>query len=418
MPGQLHFVKIDAVEAINAVNATLRRIDERLIDHGERVAFIACELCEAGRINLDMKTLFLLSVFHDVGAYKTDEIDRMVEFETKDVMHHSIYGYLFLKYMTPLCDYAKAILYHHTSWKLLSEVECMSKEYASLIHLADRIDIAVKSGAESSLLKVLFDNENGMYKDEYAKAAKEFYGERKIAQHIADGSYRRKNLERCSSFVPSAREALEYLNMIVYAIDFRSEHTVTHTINTVAVALNIARHFGLDNAELEKIYLGSLLHDVGKIAIPVSILENPGRLDDAQMKIMRTHVVETKKLICGIVSEEICEIAVRHHEKLDGSGYPKGIFANDLTFSQRIVAVADIVSALSGRRSYKESFPKDKTISILSDMSGDKLDESICDYVAECYDEIMQSTEESRLRVIRQYQGITKEFDELAASHI
>ncbi|MDD3412279.1 MAG: hypothetical protein PHY12_15865 [Eubacteriales bacterium] len=68
MPEQLSFAHIDAMAAVHAVNDTLRRIDERLIDHGERVAFIACTLCEAGRLPLDPKTLFLLSVFHDIGA--------------------------------------------------------------------------------------------------------------------------------------------------------------------------------------------------------------------------------------------------------------------------------------------------------------------------------------------------------------
>lgn len=81
MPEQIKIAHIDAAAAVYAVNATLRRIDERLVDHGERVAFIACELCEEGNLPMDMKTLFLLCAFHDIGAYKTDEIDRMLEFE-------------------------------------------------------------------------------------------------------------------------------------------------------------------------------------------------------------------------------------------------------------------------------------------------------------------------------------------------
>ena len=211
-------------------------------------------------------------------------------------------------------------------------------------------------------------------------------------------------------------ETLEYLKMVVYSIDFRSDHTVTHTVNTISLALNIARYFGLQGEMLEKIYLGALLHDVGKIAIPTEILEYPGRLTSEQMDVMRTHVVETKLLIEGIVPEDICQIAIRHHEKLDGSGYPMGLKAAALTQPQRIVAVADIVSALSSRRSYKDPFPKEKTLTILNQMSQSQLDPEICRYVIEHYDAIMEATQGSRLRVIQQYQGIMQEYQELSSA--
>ena len=176
------------------------------------------------------------------------------------------------------------------------------------------------------------------------------------------------------------------------------------------MALNIAKHFGLDAVQQERIYLGALLHDVGKIAIPVEILEYPGRLSPEQMVIMRTHVTETENLITGIIPDEICQIAVRHHEKLDGSGYPHGLTGDSLDFSQRIVAVADIVSALGSRRSYKDPFPKEKTISILREMEQRQLDPVICDYVCSNYDRIMIDTDTYRAAVIARYQAMIDEF--------
>lgn len=355
-----------------------------------------------------------MSIFHDIGAYKTDEIDRMVEFETHDVWNHSIYGYLFLKYMTPLEKYARAIFYHHTPWAGLEELEEDCRGYAGLIHLADRVDIAAHLEQDGPQIESLLSNSRGAFNEGYVKALRRCYRQ-KILPFLENGGYREANLRRCGGFMPEAAEALEYLKMIVYSIDFRSEHTVTHTVNTVSLALNIARRFGLDEGELEKIYLGALLHDVGKIAIPASILEHPGKLSGEQMAVMRTHVEETRALIQGIVPEDICEIAVRHHEKLDGSGYPRGLTGEELTMPQRIVAVADIVSALSSRRSYKEPFPKEKTLTILAQMSAAQLDPQICAYVSENYDAIMNSTEEGRRRVIGQYQGIMQEFQEISS---
>lgn len=88
------------------------------------------------------------------------------------------------------------------------------------------------------------------------------------------------------------------------------------------------------------------MHDVGKIGIPLSILEKPGKLDDEEMKVMRTHVELTEDILEGCIEPVLLQAAARHHEKLDGSGYPRGLHAAELSMPDRIIAVADIVSAL------------------------------------------------------------------------
>ena len=152
---------------------------------------------------------------------------------------------------------------------------------------------------------------------------------------------------------------------------------------------------------------------MGKIAVPVEILEYPGKLTDEQMTLMRTHVVESERLIRNVVTDEICDMAVRHHEKLDGSGYPMGLTGESLTVPQRIVAVADIVSALSSRRSYKEPFPKEKTVGILRRMEKSQLDKEMCDYICDNYDSVMALTDSSRAPVIQSYRAIKDEYEEL-----
>jgi len=321
--------QLDTMAVIMAVSNALSKIDKCLVDHGNRVAFIACELCDEGSLNMDMKTLFLTSIFHDIGAYKTDEVDRMIEFETKNVWNHSKYGYLFFKYLTPLRDCAEALLYHHTSWSEIQNSNTKCGDYAALLNLADRIDIVRAYGERSKQFNSLLYNTEGLFKDEYVRVFRNCYKKRKLFERIEDNSFKRSNYERYSGFITSVSEALEYLKMIVHIIDFRSEFTVTHTINTVSIAMNIARHFGLDKAQLENVYLGALLHDVGKIAIPHEILECPGKLTREQMDIMKTHVKETERIIKGVVPDEICQIAIRHHEKLDGSGYPYGLYGRN-----------------------------------------------------------------------------------------
>ena len=127
-------------------------------------------------------------------------------------------------------------------------------------------------------------------------------------------------------------------------------------MTTTSISYELAKRMGLKGRALSDIYFGSLLHDLGKIGIPVEILEFPGKLSPQAMRIMRTHVELTGLILGPDVEEKIRKIAMRHHEKLDGSGYPLGLTAMDLSLEERIVAVADIVSALAGTRSYKEAF--------------------------------------------------------------
>ena len=112
---------------------TLRLYDDRLMDHGERVAHIAACIrnCLPQPEQMDLKSLILLAVFHDIGAFKTDEIDRMLNFESERVKDHAVYGYLFLKYFTPLSDMSKVILYHHSS--VAETRDFIYRDYANLI---------------------------------------------------------------------------------------------------------------------------------------------------------------------------------------------------------------------------------------------------------------------------------------------
>lgn len=406
-------LKLNGLSIIRALDETLQRIDKRLMEHGERVAFVACEIAEAGQLPLDKKTLFLLCVFHDIGAYKTDDINKLLEFETQNVRNHAVYGYLFLKYMTPLGKMAQAVLHHHDTWEEIENAPEDWKEYAALIHVADRIDIAYTYGSGIAMIKIAKQQGNKVFKEEYIDTFLECCQKRKILERLSDGSFEKENKERVDQFHITTGTALEYLKMLVFSIDFRSEYTVTHSVNTIAIAQNIARHFKLSEEKQKKIWIGALLHDVGKISIPIEILEFQGRLDDDQMKIMRTHVTETEAIIKGIVPEEICRIAVRHHEKLDGTGYPYGLTAEELTFPERIVAVADVVSALGSKRSYKESFPKEKTLAILQSMRGSGLDAEICDYVCGEYEQIMWETDDSRNEIIQKYQTMICEYEML-----
>jgi putative nucleotidyltransferase with HDIG domain len=398
---------------IDILEKALNYVDERLMDHGKRVAYLMYKTLSRARLyeGKELRDICLLGVLHDVGAYKTEEIDKMVVFETVDVWEHSIYGYLFLSCFSPLKDLADVVLYHHAN---CDEVRLLENEghqmLAQLMSLCDRADIfAITGGIDAAFKQYVEKQRDKKYRgdvvDMFMATGISVDGLRGAVD--ADEGF--KELLSVTSL--TGEEVDAYLKMIIYAIDFRSRYTVIHTVGLGFVAIKIAELLGVDADGLEKIRTGALLHDIGKIGIPVSILDFPGKLSDPDMAKMRTHIELSEKILRGNVDEEILNIAINHHEKLDGSGYHRRLSAPDIAFHDRIVAVADIFEALCGIRSYKTAFPKEKIIGIISGMSEKGLiDKDISELVIEQYDIIAEDLHCKTRPVFALYNALNEDF--------
>ncbi len=397
------------------LRSTLNRLDGRLVDHGERVTYLVCHMlrqmgCPARR----MLDLCILAVLHDIGAYKTDEVDDMILFETRRVWNHSIYGYLFIREFSPLRDQAQAVLYHHLDYERFPVGKTESRETALLLHLADGVDTWLRGHPPESLPGFLRENAGKRFDPRQVELFLQVQEQDRLLQNLQSGQYQSELHTLLEGLDITPSEAHQYLRMLVYSVDFRSETTVAHTFMMTALSVQLAWRLGLPLAQCRKIYYGAMLHDLGKIAIPTEILEFPGTLTAPQMALMRTHVSVSEEIIKDFVDPEVCRIAVRHHEKLDGSGYPRGLRAGDLTLSERLVAVADILSALIGRRSYKESFSEEKVRHLLRGMSENgKLDGQVTGLVLSQYDDILRAADEYCRPVIEAYQRMKDEYQRL-----
>ncbi len=408
---------VNQQQIILMCSKALQFYDIRLIDHGTRVAYIAGQILPylPSDLKLEFKQLFLLGVFHDIGAYKTEEVDRLVQFETANVDAHSIYGYLFLKHLSPLGKNSKAVLYHHTPYKDLINESPTINAYSQLLHIADRIDIAIlnsisKERIISSLSKTGYFDQ--LYIDAFERALIHNPNLYHDCQTVAFDWANRVllNLEI------DEEEAKEFLNMVIYSIDFKSLSTMLHSINTTTISVFIGKIMGLSERDLNYIYYGAFVHDIGKVAIPDTILEHPGRLNSEQMEIMRKHIIFSEEILSGIFNSEVVNIAIRHHEKLDGSGYPYGLKAEDLSLSERIVAVADIVSALTASRSYKEAYEWSTAYTILSDMaSKNLLDADIVSHLSDCWPQLQAELDMVAGPVIAKYEAVQNEYKQLMA---
>ena len=164
--------------------------------------------------------------------------------------------------------------------------------------------------------------------------------------------------------------------------EFRDEETGYHLIRMARYSRLIAGGIGLDRDEAETIELAAPLHDIGKIGIPDQILLKPAKLDEAEWQIMRRHPLIGHEILKGSASKYVrmgALIALGHHEKFDGTGYPNGLVGDHIPLCARIVAVADVYDALTSPRPYKQAWPAERAFQYLAAQRGRHFDPRLVD---------------------------------------
>jgi len=186
---------------------------------------------------------------------------------------------------------------------------------------------------------------------------------------------------------------LEVIRRLGRAAEYRDDMTGFHIIRMSRYSQALALAAGMSEADAEMLLNASPMHDIGKIGIPDSVLMKPGKLDPDEWTTMKTHVDIGVEILSGSNSELMnmaAEIAQNHHEKWDGSGYPRGITGEDIPITGRVVAVADVFDALTTSRPYKEAWPVEKALEYLKEQSGKHFDPNMIDYFLEILPDILK----------------------------
>ncbi|TGX52728.1 HD-GYP domain-containing protein [Sphingomonas gei] len=138
----------------------------------------------------------------------------------------------------------------------------------------------------------------------------------------------------------------------------KDEYTYLHSVSVCALMVNLARQLGLDEPTIRSMGLAGLLHDVGKMTVPDAILNKPGPLDDAEFALMRMHPQHGHAMLENGegVTQEVLDVSLLHHEKIDGSGYPFGLTGDAISLAARMGAICDVYDALTSDRAYKQGW--------------------------------------------------------------
>ncbi|WP_419781569.1 HD domain-containing phosphohydrolase [Maridesulfovibrio sp.] len=224
------------------------------------------------------------------------------------------------------------------------------------------------------------------------------------AQHDEIKSFQVDLHEMVENRTLELREALarldeahvETIHHLCAAAEYKDEETANHLVRMAEYSRILAENIGLDQKTVELIHTSAPMHDIGKIGIPDSILLKPGTLTAEEWDVMKSHAIIGGNILSMGSSDYInmgAVIALSHHEKWDGSGYPNGFSGDEIPLPGRICAVADVFDALTSKRPYKEPFSIEKSLEIMKEGRGNHFDPQLIDIFFDNIDEILEIQE-------------------------
>jgi HD-GYP domain-containing protein (c-di-GMP phosphodiesterase class II) len=174
------------------------------------------------------------------------------------------------------------------------------------------------------------------------------------------------------------------LRALARAVDAKSPWTAGHSERVTEKALQIGQAMGLTPEALDDLHRGGLLHDIGKIGIPVSILDKPGKLDDEEFQLIRSHSGMGARILEPIAAyANAIPIVLQHHEHYNGKGYPDPLSGEEISLGARILAVADVYDALVSDRPYRTGMDRERVIGIIKEEAGKQFDPRVVEALLE-----------------------------------
>lgn len=406
---------INSGMVIKCIRKVLNAINEEYLDSGMTSAYLMKKYVDIYDFPEELRPkLVLLCLLKNIGCfYQGDE-------NFNNPVKAAASSYAFLKHCSPFGEQAKPLLFYKSSYK--EELEDEQYYYGMLMTLIDKVGYYIYKGLSVREIEEKLNNEIEKYHPYQVKTIIELLDyDRTIIEKL--NSQNSLYIYEVSSYIQNVKHSdidlLGFIDTIIFSFEFHNNETLTHTITTAQIAKGIAKLARFSDSQIESVYYAGLLHDMGKIKIPNKILTFPGKLSPEDMEIMRTHVTYSKELLEGCFPYDMVNMAYRHHERLDGSGYPNHLTARDITTAERIVEISDVISSLYTKRSYKESMNKEEIITqIRYETDLGKFDKRISDIFIKNYDEIMNVASACEQETIDRYNTMQAEYNALIKSNI
>lgn len=414
-------------------------VDSFLRDHNYRVAFIAVSIGSKLTYSVSfLRNLLLAGLFHDVGILLFREKNQtyLLKSETAENLNvhlHAFIGYKLLKDYPSFAKVAKIIRDHHRTYKEFLENPKEITFSSQIIYLSDRIDVFMNTQLEKGvdlfkavelLKEKLLKLKGSVFHPKLVDLFLHFFlpVETFWFELYLEPSYFKDSIAnwlKKFSFAISYKEFLKIINLFGYIIDFKSPFTATHSSGVAQTAVQLASYFQFSPAELRKMRIAGFLHDIGKLFIPKAILEKEGKLTEAEFNTIKTHVYYTYKILSEFIDDgEIVKWAAYHHERLNGKGYPFKLKANQIPLGSRIMAVADIFTALTESRPYKKAMSSEDALKLIVQLAEKgEVDRKVVNVLSVHLKTINKGrliSQEKALKVYQSLRNVVSDFESLS----
>ncbi len=401
---------------ISLIYETMRAMNVSVAHHSVRVGYIMAKLLE-GRGSYEkyeIADFMILSMLHDIGAYKTDDVRKQLTYEAKRTLPHSIYGYLFLKYLSPFQERSKMILYHHMDYTKTKDLDYRYRFELELLKIAEMMDIWYKAFGDKFEYSMINKYSGTKFDPEAVALMEKVIEEDDFLEKIKNNTFGEEVDEYEDYVLLSDDEKEKYLKMLMYCTGLRDEEMVTETISVISVSRELARKLNMNENDKNEVYYAALLHDIGMLAIPSQLLNAPRNLNEEEKNLIKTHVEVMEKMLEGKISESIIKIAAAHHERFDGSGYPRGLKASYMTNKDAVLQLSEYVVNAMREKPYRRAYTKKEITENLNNgiISG-RYEAIVTDTFMKHYDDIIEIAEDKADMALVMYQKLLRNYKQV-----
>ena len=404
-----------------SISDAMDLVSPELSRHQQRTAYICWQMANSSGLPKETtEKITIAALLHDIGALSPEEKLDIHKAETINPQKHCLQGEALLNQVPWLKPCAKIVRNHHKGWvKYDVPLDAQGVMESQVVLLADTLERLIDRSKfilhqDQELISRISSLSGQWIHPEVIDLflsisdREEFWldlmSPRLYSILMHKGPLKKIELGLTDTLIIS--------ELFRNIIDFRSHFTSTHSSGVAACASSLAELIGFTKSEVDLIQIAGYLHDIGKLIVPNKILNKPGKLTKEEFSIIKQHTYYTYMVLDTIGGlEQVTEWAAFHHENLNGTGYPFRINSSEIVTGSRIIAVADIFTALSEERPYRKGMPKEKILSILRKQAEENmLDDKITDVLLENYDSISKRVKDKQREVDKLYASKFSDF--------
>lgn len=347
---------------------TLKLIDKRPIEHGMRVAYMMMKLLQSkgGYDEYEAAEFVFLTMLHDIGVYNTERMldERMYDAKGSNKAH-AVYGSLFLKKLSPFGERADIILYHHMPFRELNRLNYEYNRIASYMSLLEDVDALYCRDGENMELHDFERAAGDQYSPEAVMLLLRCVRMEGMLTKLRSGEYEQELRDYMDYVIFTNEEKENMIRFVMHCFGLKEKLLAVKAIMCCCAVEEVAEDIGLTSREKEKLDYSAMLHDIGMLAADKEVLKQLRDHVDAARSDIDDHIEVGISLLKKYFMTDITEIISAHHERLDGSGYPKGLRENRMTIQQQILQTADLLIGLMNSRTKGQGLSKKEIVDVL-----------------------------------------------------